>query len=49
VYQKGVATRLALENELVADALKYTRDVNELKFQLEEINEAIHEPLLGNR
>lgn len=48
-YKANVLARLALEKELVADALKYTQLANELLFKLEEVDEAINEPLLGHR
>jgi hypothetical protein len=48
-FRARVEARLALEKELVAAAGRYAALANEVQFVLDQVEEAIGEPILGDR
>ena len=48
-FRERVEARLALEKELAAAAVRYSGLANEVQFVLDLMEEAIAEPILGNR
>ncbi len=44
-----MTARLALEKELVGAAARYSLLANEVQFVLDQVEEAVAEPILGDR